>query len=90
MTIEELDRYFAKHSEEIRHQILSRTYHPQPVMRVEIPKSNGDKRLLGIPTVSDRVIQQAISQQLTPIYEEIFHPNSYGFRPHKNAEMAIR
>ena len=90
MTIEELDRYFAEHSEEIRHQILSRTYHPQPVMRVEIPKSNGDKRLLGIPTVIDRVIQQAISQQLTPIYEEIFHPNSYGFRPHKNAEMAIR
>ncbi|WP_347340542.1 group II intron reverse transcriptase/maturase [Vagococcus allomyrinae] len=89
MTIEELDRYFAKHSEEIRHQILNRTYHPQPVMRVGIPKSNGDKRLLGIPTVIDRVIQQAISQQLTPIYEEIFHPNSYGFRPHKNAEMAI-
>ncbi|WP_314060569.1 reverse transcriptase domain-containing protein [uncultured Vagococcus sp.] len=90
MTIEELVRYFAEHSEEIRHQLLSRTYLPQPVMRVEIPKSNGDKRLLRIPTVIDRAIQQAITQQFSPIYEEIFHSTSYGVRLHKNAEMAIR
>lgn len=89
MEVEELSSYFAKHEEEIRKQILQRTYQPKPVLRVEIPKPDGGKRLLGIPTVVDRVIQQAIAQVLTPIYDKQFHPNSYGFRPHRYAEMAI-
>lgn len=89
MEVDELFGYFGKHEEEIRKQILQRTYQPKPVLRVEIPKSNGGKRLLGIPTVVDRVLQQAIAQVLSPIYETQFHPNSYGFRPHRYAEMAI-
>lgn len=89
MEVEELSSYFAKHGDEIRKQILQRTYKPHPVLRKEIPKPNGKMRLLGIPTVVDRVIQQAIAQILTPIYEPKFHPNSYGFRPSRYAEMAI-
>lgn len=89
METEELFSYFTNHGAELRKQILERSYKPSPVLRVEIPKPNGGKRMLGIPTVVDRVIQQAIAQILTPIYEEQFHPNSYGFRPHRYAEMAI-
>lgn len=89
METEELAMYFIKHENELKKQILTRNYQPKPVLRVEIPKPNGDKRMLGIPTVVDRVIQQAIAQVLTPIYEKQFHPASYGFRPHRYAEMAI-
>ncbi|TKC16726.1 group II intron reverse transcriptase/maturase [Robertmurraya kyonggiensis] len=70
-------------------QIRKREYQPQPVLRVEIPKSNGGKRLLGVPTVLDRVIQQAIAQVLTPIFDKQFSEYSYGFRPRRYAEMAI-
>lgn len=88
MEVDELMAYFAQNGDELRRQIMARKYQPSPVLRVEIPKANGG-RLLGITTVVDRVIQQAIAQVLTTIYEKQFHENSYGFRPHRSAEMAI-
>ena len=75
--------------EEIKEQIRNRKYKPSPVRRVYIPKDNGDKRGLGIPIVMDRVIQQAIVQILSPIYEKQFSDNSYGFRKGRNCEMVI-
>ena len=89
MKVEELYSYFYEHGEELKEQIRTRKYKPSPVRRVYIPKENGDKRSLGIPIVVDRVIQQAIVQVLSPIYEKQFSENSYGFRPGRSCEMAI-
>lgn len=89
VTTEKLFAYIKEHKEEILWQIRNRKYKPQPVRRVYIPKENGKMRKLGIPSVIDRVIQQAIVQVLTPIYEEQFSNNSYGFRPNCSCEMAV-
>ncbi|WP_027964897.1 group II intron reverse transcriptase/maturase [Halalkalibacillus halophilus] len=90
MTVEKLSLFMIENRKDVILQIRQREYDPSPVKRVEIPKPNGGTRLLGIPTVVDRVIQQAISQVLTPVFDKQFHEHSYGFRPGRNAEMAIQ
>ena len=89
VTVEELLDYVKENWNGIREQIRNREYRPQPVRRVEIPKPNGGTRKLGIPTVMDRVIQQAIVQVLSPMCEPLFSEYNYGFRPHRNCEMAV-
>ena len=90
METSELDGYIRENWDSIKEQIRGRSYKPQPVRRVEIPKSNGSKRKLGIPTVMDRVIQQGIAQVISPMCEPLFSDHSYGFRPNRSCEMAIR
>ena len=89
MTVEELGVYLSENGENIREQLRTRKYKPQPVRRVEIPKEGGGVRKLGVPTVVDRFIQQAVTQVLTPIFEEQFHEHSYGFRPNRCAQQAV-
>ena len=89
ITTEEVKEYLIEHWEEIREQIRNRKYKPLPVRRVEIPKPNGGVRNLGIPSVVDRIIEQAIAQRLTPIVEPLFSDYSYGFRPKRRAQQAV-
>ena len=89
MTCEEVKDYLKVHGNELISQIKSREYKPLPVRRVEIPKPNGGVRKLGIPTVIDRIIQQALVQKMTPIFEPTFSEYSYGFRPNRRCQNAI-
>ena len=90
MTVDELPRFLRRHWEEIKAELLAGTYEPQPVRQKEIPKPDGGVRLLGIPTVLDRLIQQATAQVLQAIWDHTFSDTSYGFRPGKSQHMAIR
>lgn len=89
MTVDEMLPYLKEHREELLGALRSGKYKPKAVRRVEIPKPDGGKRKLGVPTVIDRMIQQAIVQVLQPIYEPLFSENSYGFRPKRSAHQAI-
>jgi len=90
MPVEELKLYLQEHWARIRKELLAGTYQPQAVRCVEIPKPNGGVRQLGIPTVVDRLIQQALHQVMSPIYEPNFSESSYGFRPGRNAQQAVQ
>ena len=89
-SIKETERFIREHWPDIRKRLLEGTYTPYPVLRVEIPKPGGGTRKLGIPTVVDRLIQQAISQILTPMFDSGFSESSYGFRPGRRAHDAVR
>jgi RNA-directed DNA polymerase len=90
MTLEDFPSFARSHWSAIRQDLLDGTYEPQPVRRVSIPKPNGGERRLGIPSVVDRVIQQAIGQVLTPIFDPEFSESSFGFRPGRSAHGAVR
>ena len=90
MTVNDLRDFLQVQWPNIRQQLLNGQYKPQPVKQVMIPKPGGGTRMLGIPTVTDRFIQQALLQELSPIYDPTFSTNSYGFRPGRNAHQALR
>ena len=90
MTVEDALTWLREHRKELLESIRKGTFKPQPVRRKEIPKPEVGVRKLGIPTVVDRIVQQAIAQKLTPIYEPLFSDGSYGYRPHRSAQQAIK
>jgi RNA-directed DNA polymerase len=89
MPVEALPGYLTEHWPALREQLLQGTYQPQPVTRVEIPKPDGGTRRLGVPTVVDRFLQQAVLQVLQGDWDRTFSPHSYGFRPHRSAQQAV-
>lgn len=90
MSVKDFGDWFVEHYQGLQMEIQQETYQPQAVRGMQIPKPKGGFRQLGIPTVKDRVVQQAISQVLQPIFDPKFSPNSYGFRPRRNAHQALR
>lgn len=90
MKVENLLQYLKDNGEELKQSILDGKYRPNPIRRVEIPKDNGKMRKLGIPTAVDRVVQQAIAQILSPVFEPQFSETSYGFRPKRSAHDALK
>src|SRR5690625_2751734 len=90
MPVQNLREHILNHWDSIKVELLEGVYEPHPVRRVEIPKPDGGVRLLGIPTVTDRLIQQAIAQILSPMYDQTFSDHSYGFRPNRSAHDAVR
>jgi RNA-directed DNA polymerase len=90
MSVKDLRRHLYENWNSIRQALEEGTYEPSPVRRIEIPKPNGGVRLLGIPTVTDRFIQQAIAQVLTPLFDPMFSNNSYGFRPNRRGHDAVK
>ena len=90
MSVKDFGDWFAEHYQALQMELQQEIYEPQAVRGIQIPKPKGGFRQLGIPTVKDRVVQQAISQVLQPIFGPKFSPNSYGFRPKRNAHQALR
>jgi RNA-directed DNA polymerase len=89
MTVDELNGYLKQEWPRIRGELLEGRYKPKPVRRVMIPKTGGGERGLGIPTVVDRLIQQAVHQVISPIFEKDFSESSYGYRPKRSAQQAV-
>lgn len=90
MPVEELRPWLRQHWKDVRRALDAGTYRPSPVRRVTIPKPDGGERELGVPTALDRLVQQAIAQALTPIFDPAFSPHSYGFRPGRSAHQAVK
>jgi group II intron reverse transcriptase/maturase len=89
VSIKELRKVFSEKKDQLIMEIKQGSYQIQPILGIEIPKGNGKTRLLGVPTTSERVLQQAVSQSIAPLFEPEFKPNSFGFRPNKNARQAV-